>query len=253
MSIFEVKNIKKIFQPTNNGASLLAIENVSFKVRAGEFVSLMGPTGCGKTTLLKIISGLEFPTEGEVSFDGQKVSSPKKEIVLMAQSEDLLPGRTVTRNSEFGLEVRGVGREDRRKKSGEMIKTFGLSGFEEFYPKNLSGGMRRKVSFIRSVITDPAVMLMDEPFIFLDENTKDELQVFLQNLWMKTGQTIIFVTHSLEEAIFLGERIVVLSKRPSRVEKIYDVSIGFPRDRFEQEFMDIKREIGRELQRRDII
>src|SRR3972149_3184958 len=179
MSIFEVKNIKKIFQPTNNGASLLAIENVSFKVRAGEFVSIMGPTGCGKTTLLKIISGLEFPTEGEVSFDGQKVSSPKKEIVLISQSEDLLPWRTVTRNIEFGLEVRGVGREDRRKKSGEMIKTVGLSGFEEFYPKNLSGGMRRKVSFIRSVITDPAVMLMDEPFIFLDENTKDELQVFL--------------------------------------------------------------------------
>jgi NitT/TauT family transport system ATP-binding protein len=223
-----VKNLTKSFFKL--GREIPVLRNVNLTVDEGEFVSVIGPSGCGKSTLLNIISGLLRPTSGEVFVDGERVIGPCTKVGYMFQSDVLLPWRTAIANVELGLEIRNVDKEERRKMAETMIKRVGLSGFEHHYPHELSGGMRQRVALARTLVLNPTVLLMDEPFGALDAQTRMLLGNELLRLWREYNKTIIFVTHDLSEAISLAQRVVVLSKRPGTIKAQYSVDLPEPRD-----------------------
>lgn len=239
----EVVGISKTFVSEKQGKETSAIAHIDLGVAEGEFISILGPSGCGKSTLLRIISGLDQSFEGEIFLDGQKILKPNHEVGLVFQQYALFPWRTMCGNIEIGLEIMGMARLERRRIAEEYIRLFGMHGFEDQYPSQLSGGMQQRVAIARTLIMNPKVVLMDEPFGSLDSQTRNDMQEFLMDLWEKRNVTIIFVTHNVDEAVFLSDRIVVLSKRPARVLRIFECDSPRPRDRTSTAANDMRREI----------
>ncbi len=210
--------------------AVAALRGVTFDVKVGEFVSIVGPSGCGKSTLLSIIDGLLPATGGKIVLDGKQVLKPGHDRALVFQESSLLPWRTVTGNVTFGLECQGEPRRAARAKALELIRLVGLDGFADFYPSQLSGGMQQRVNLARALAVDPEVLLMDEPFAALDAQTRELMQAELVTVWQRTGKTILFVTHQIDEAVYLSDRVIVLSGRPGRVAEIITPNIPRPRD-----------------------
>ena len=218
---------------TRDDLTVQVLAEIDLTIQDGEFVSLLGPSGCGKTTLLRIIAGLIRPSQGTVFIDGRPVDGPSRERAMVFQEFNLLPWRTSLRNVEFGLEVQGVPLPERRVKAQETVKLVGLEGFEGHYPHQLSGGMKQRIGLARALSTNPKYLLMDEPFGALDPQVRELMQVELLRLWEADRKTVLFVTHSIEEAIFLSDQVVIFSARPGRVREV--MRIDLPRPRGEKE------------------
>ncbi len=223
LPILEVRNISKEYP----GVS--AIEDVSLQVYSREFVSIIGPSGCGKSTLLEIVAGLISKTSGDVFIKGQAVRNTHSSIGIVFQQESIFPWRTTLENIEFGLQMQGMPREERMRKSRAMTELVGLRGFEDRYPGALSGGMRQRVAMARALVMEPEILLMDEPFGALDEQTRIILGEELLRIQQEIGQTILFVTHNINEAVQLSDRVVVMTARPGKVKAVIDVGFGRPR------------------------
>ena len=205
--------------------SLTAIDGVTLDVEEGEFLTLVGPSGSGKSTLLDLLAGLARPTSGEVLVNGRTVTGPGPDRAVVFQQYALFPWRTASQNVQIGLEGTGVGRKERIERAHRYLDLVGLAGFEDRYPHELSGGMKQRVAIARSLAYEPDILLMDEPFAALDAQTREQLQSELLSLWRTTGKTIVFITHGIEEAVFLGQRVAVLSSRPGRLKAVVDVDL----------------------------
>lgn len=243
-----IRNISKIFSKEERDTTA-AIQDVSFDVQDREFLCILGPSGCGKTTLLRMIAGLDTVTSGTIELDDEIITGPSPKMAMIFQEYSLYPWRTVLDNIGLGLELRGVNKEDIRKISREYLELVGLEGFEDRYPHELSGGMRQRVAVARALAIDPEVLLMDEPFGALDAQTRNMMQLELLEIWEKTRKTIIFVTHSVDEAVFLADRIIMLSARPGRICEIIPLTLKRPRDRTGPEFAGVRRYILGEMQK----
>ncbi|MGW5050400.1 ABC transporter ATP-binding protein [Actinokineospora sp. NPDC004072] len=202
-----------------------AIEQVDLAVEPGELLTVVGPSGCGKSTLLDLLGGLTAPTSGEVAVDGEPVRGPGLDRGIVFQQYALLPWRTARGNVEFGLEATGTPRGERAELADRFLDLVGLSGFERRYPHELSGGMRQRVAIARSLAYDPDILLMDEPFAALDAQTRESLQDELLRIWHRTGKTIVFITHSIDEAVYLGTRVAVMTPRPGRIKQITPITL----------------------------
>ena len=211
---------------TRSGA-VHALDNVSLDVREGEFLCILGPSGCGKTTLLWSMAGLHALSSGEIRLGGDPITKPHPEIAMIFQDANLLPWRNLEKNIELPFELKR--KPPDRALINRLLDRVALSGFEKKFPRELSGGMQQRASIVRSLAVNPSVLLMDEPFGALDAFTRDEMNLLIQEIWMETGKTIAFVTHSIAEAIFLADRVAVMSARPGRIAQIYDIDIPRPR------------------------
>jgi NitT/TauT family transport system ATP-binding protein len=233
------------------GGSFTAMRDVSFDVAPGEFVTVVGPTGCGKSTTLALISGLEPATAGEVAVGGTPVSGIPASVGYMFQQDAVLPWRTVCDNVALGLRYRGVGKAEARERVREWIDRVGLTGFDRYYPHQLSGGMRKRVAMAQTLITEPEIILMDEPFGALDVQTRELMQAELLRLWAGSGAAVVFVTHDLTEAIALADRVVVMTAAPATVKSIVDVTLPRPRIvdeiRLQPEFLELYRVVWQSL------
>jgi len=245
----EFLDISKTFLGRSPGESVHVLEQIRHRIENGQFVSIVGPSGCGKTTLLRIIAGLEESSSGKVLLDGKELSQGSEEVGLVFQEYALFPWRTTLQNIEMGPEIKGVDKEKRRLTAMEYIRTFDLNGFEHRYPRELSGGMKQRVAIARALIMNPGVVLMDEPFGSLDSQTRNGLQEFLLGIWERRRDTILFVTHNVDGAVFLSDQIIVLSKRPARIFKTFEVGLQRPRDRTGYECNEIRREVLKVLSR----
>ncbi|HEY6631859.1 MAG TPA: ABC transporter ATP-binding protein [Rhizobiaceae bacterium] len=219
----ELRNVSKSF------GDFQALSNVSLHIEEGEFVALVGKSGCGKSTLLRIIAGLLKPTQGSVMVAGQPVTGPSDDVGIAFQSSVLLPWRTVEENIRLQLEIRGINRPDTNREVQRLIELTGLKGFEKSRPYELSGGMQQRVSLCRALVHNPSLLLMDEPFGALDAMTREQLNSEIQRVWMETGKTIVLVTHSIIEAVYLADRVVVMESHPGRITEIVDVKVERPR------------------------
>src|ERR1700730_11111720 len=225
----EISHLGKAF------GDLRALEDINVAVERGEFISVVGPSGCGKTTFLRIVAGLELASSGEVLLDGRAVRRPGGDRGFVFQADSLLPWRTVFANAIIGREVAGhVGAAERRR-TMELLKLVGLGGFEHYHPRQLSGGMRQRVNLARALAIDPEILLMDEPFASLDAQTREIMQTELLRIWERGQKTVLFVTHQIDEAVFLSDRVLVFARRPGRVQA--EVKIPLPRPRT----LDMKR------------
>ena len=207
-----------------------AIASVSGRVADGRFVSVIGPSGCGKSTLLDIVGGLQRPTSGRVTVAGDEVTGPRRDTAMVFQEDSTLHWRTVSENVAFGLEVAGVGRSERARRTQEMIELVGLRGFEDHRPRQLSGGMKQRVAIARALVLDPRILLMDEPFGALDQQTRMFVGLELLRIWAETRKSVLFVTHDIQEAVFLSDEVWVMSHRPSTIREVLKVELGRPRD-----------------------
>lgn len=239
----ELKGLAKTFPAQGNGSEVEVLSGFDLNLEHGRFLSVVGPSGCGKTTLLRIIAGLEPASRGEVLLDGQPVRSASPETGLVFQQYALFPWRTTLENIEVGLQFKGVEPARRRQKAMEYVEAFGLTGFEDRYPKDLSGGMQQRVAIARTLIMQPKLVLMDEPFGSLDSQTRNNMQEFLLGIWEKRRDTIIFVTHNVDEAVFLSEEVLVLSPRPARRLTSFAVDAPRPRDRTSAECNQLRKTI----------
>jgi NitT/TauT family transport system ATP-binding protein len=231
MAILTLRNVNKVFGEAENGAALVhAVHDVSLDVQAGEFFSIIGPSGCGKSTLLRIIGGLLPATSGELAVGSEKVTGPHAWVGMVFQEESTFPWRTTLGNVEFGLEMRGVGAAERRNKAKEMIRLVGLTGFEDRYPSELSGGMKQRVAIARALVLEPKILLMDEPFGALDEQTRIILGEELLRIRDQLKQTIMLVTHNINESVQLSDRVMIMTARPGRVKEIVKIDLPQPRD-----------------------
>lgn len=212
-------------------SKLLVLDDVSFQVPDGQFVCLLGPSGCGKTTLIRIAAGLTKADAGMIVVDGQLVTRPGTDRALVFQSYGLLPWRSVLRNVEFGLEISGMSKDQRREIARENINRVGLEGFESHYPHQISGGMQQRVGLARALVRDPTLLLMDEPFAAVDMQTREALQEELLRVWTESRRTVMFVTHSIDEAIYLADRVIVMQTKPGKI--VEDISVNLPRPRYD--------------------
>jgi NitT/TauT family transport system ATP-binding protein len=245
VAYIEGRNVSLTFRPPNR-APVRALYGFDIDIREGEFLSIVGPSGCGKSSFLNVLLGLLKPDSGDLSMDGRRIAGPGTDRAMVFQEFGLLPWRTVQHNVELGLELKGVRSEARRSTSQRFIELVGLSGFEQHYPHELSGGMKQRVGLARALATDPEVLLMDEPFAALDAQTRDLMQAELLRIWRETGKTVLFVTHQIDEAIYLSDRVMVMSKRPGRAKRIFDIDLPRPRTyemRVTPEFNELKLEI----------
>jgi NitT/TauT family transport system ATP-binding protein len=208
---------------------VLALDNIDFAVADGEFLSIVGPSGCGKSTLLKILAGLLARTSGEALLNGAPIDGPRKDIGVVFQSPVLFPWRSVLGNVLLPVDVQKLGRERMEKRALDLINLVGLSGFEHRYPRELSGGMQQRVALVRALIHDPALLLMDEPFGALDALTREAMNVELQRIWLERRKTVVFITHSTAEAVFLADRVMVMTARPGRIGDLFAVDLARPR------------------------
>jgi NitT/TauT family transport system ATP-binding protein len=228
-SILQVRNLSIIFPDGNNG--LKALEDISFSVSAEQFVCVLGPSGCGKTTLLRVLSGLLSPTVGEIIFGDSSLTAPRHGVGMVFQKANLMPWRTVLENILLPLEIKHVPREQAMEKAQTMVELVGLVGFEDSLPRDLSGGMAQRVAIARALIHDPDLLLMDEPFGSLDALTRERMGNELTRIWQARRKTVIMVTHSISESLFLADRVLVLSPRPGRLK--LDLIVDLPRPRVE--------------------
>lgn len=216
-----IKGVYKTFVDRHEGREVLALEDVSLDIHAGEFLCVVGPSGCGKSTLLNILAGFEQPTQGEVIVD-----RPERPPAMVFQEHALFPWRTVIDNVAFGPEMRGVPRADRYRRASSYIEMVGLGGFEKQYPDELSGGMRQRVALARALINDPKILLMDEPFASLDAQTKYILQQEFLRIRDLAAKTVVYVTHAIDEAVWMGDRVVIMTRRPGRVKEIVPIDVA---------------------------
>ncbi|SIR64592.1 ABC transporter ATP-binding protein [Williamsia sterculiae] len=221
-----LRNVTKSFPDRARGTSLTALDDISIDVAAGEFVTLVGPSGCGKSTLLDLVGGLSTPTSGEVRLDGELITGPGLDRGIVFQQYALFPWRTAQANVEFGLEAKGLRKRDRADRAREVLELVGLAAFANRYPHELSGGMKQRVAIARSLAYEPEVLLMDEPYAALDAQTRELLQVELRSIWERTATTVLFITHGIEEAIFLGQRVLIMTSRPGRVKEALEIDLG---------------------------
>ena len=228
---------------TDTGSDLLALDRIDLDVHSGEFLCIVGPSGCGKSTLLHLIAGLQKPTSGRVSMDGERVTAPGTDRILIFQEHGLFPWLTVGQNVEFGMKMKGLSKAEREDRTRHYLRLVHLSQFKDSRPHQLSGGMRQRVALARALATEPGVLLMDEPFAALDAQTRDMLHDELEKIWAETGRTIIFVTHNVREAVRLGDRVALMSFRPGRVKKEFLVNLPRPRHLEEVEVARTAREI----------
>jgi NitT/TauT family transport system ATP-binding protein len=223
-----------------------ALDNLSLDIAEGEFVAIVGPSGCGKSTLLWAMSGLHGLTSGRIILNGREVKDPPPEMGMIFQDANLLPWRNLRQNINFPFEIKRINPKPYEARIHSLIDEVGLSGFESKMPRELSGGMQQRASIVRCLSFDPEVILMDEPFGALDAFTRDEMNLLIQKLWMETGKTIIFVTHNVTEAIFLADRVVVLTPRPGRLAHVFNIALPRPRtieQTFSPEFIELVLEI----------
>jgi NitT/TauT family transport system ATP-binding protein len=227
--LIEIKNVSKTFQQ-RTGGSFTAIDNVSLSIEKGEFVSLLGPSGCGKSTLLNLVAGLEQAQQGQITVNGKPCSTPGPDRVVVFQEHALFPWLTVLDNVAFGLKQKGIAKKEREQLAMEQIKSVHLSKFVDRYPHELSGGMKQRAAIARALAMDPEILLMDEPFAALDEQTRLILHKELEEIWMRTHKTILFITHNIREAVILSDRVLVMSTRPGTIKKEFVVRAARPRD-----------------------
>ncbi len=239
----ELRSLSKSFKEKKTGRTLEVLSGLDIEVRPGRLTCIVGPSGCGKTTLLRVMGGLEAPTSGEVFLGGKPVRGPGPDRGMVFQEYALFPWRTVLRNVTFGLALKGIPAREARERAEVYLGTVGLSGCEDLYPRELSGGMKQRVAIARTLAVEPSVLLMDEPFASLDAQTRNGMQEFLVDLWMRTGTTIVFVTHSVDEAVFLGQDIIGLSRRPARIVERLENTLGYPRTRTDPEFTGLRARI----------
>ena len=244
---FEIENVSKIFASKDSDEEVVALEDINLTIDNGKFVSFVGPSGCGKTTLLRIIEGFENPTEGCVKDDDKIVTEPSNERGFIFQNYSLFPWLNVIDNVIFGLDINGKPEKESKKRAMKYLETVGLKDFANRYPHELSGGMKQRVAIIRSIINDSKSLLMDETFSALDVHTKHKLQKQIHEICKEQNKTIIFVTHDIDEAVFLSDEIVVFSRRPGRIKKIFEIKLKHPRNRDDSEFKELVSEITHEI------
>ena len=243
------RNVNLTFRPPNRGP-VRALSNFDIDIGEGEFLSIVGPSGCGKSTFLNVLLGLVKPDSGDIRMGGKPIAGPGSDRAMVFQDFGLLPWRTVQANVELGLELKGMAADARRKVSQPLIEMIGLAGFEGHFPHELSGGMKQRVGLARALATDPNLLLMDEPFAALNAQTRDIMQVELLRIWQTAKKTVLFVTHQIEEAIYLSDRVMVMTKRPGRAKKIFPIELPRPRDyemRVTPAFNELKLEIWNAL------
>jgi NitT/TauT family transport system ATP-binding protein len=227
----------------DDGSRLAVLDRITFDVEDKEFVCILGSSGCGKTTLLRLIAGLDTAQEGTVSLDGEEIRGTSPKVGMVFQEYSLFPWRTVIDNIAFGLEMQGMAKDGRYRIAERYLSLVSLAQFRNSYPSELSGGMRQRVAVARALALDPVLLLMDEPFGALDAQTRNMLQKELLDIWEETKKTIVFITHSVDEAVFLSDRIVVMTPRPGRLCRIFPVGLPRPRDRTSPEFAQVRREV----------
>lgn len=242
MGNVEISEITRQFT-RDDGLSVQAIDGVSLSIADDEFVSFVGPSGCGKTTLLRIIAGLDQATSGSVLVDGNQISGPSPRVGMVFQEYSLFPWRNILDNVAFGPEMRGLSKVNRYELARKYISLVGLNQFEKSFPYELSGGMRQRVAIARALANDPDLLLMDEPFGALDAQTRNKMQSELLDIWERSKKTILFVTHSVDEAVFLSDRIIVMSPRPGKIRSVVKVTIPRPRVRTAPEFGNLRRDV----------
>ena len=223
------------------------LDNINFEVEEDELICIVGPSGCGKTTLLRIIIGLEQPTAGSVLIKDNPLEQSISDLGFVFQEPALFPWRSALGNVKFPLEIKGIEKEKREEIARKYLKLVGLEGFEDSYPFELSGGMKQRAALARVLAKDPEILLMDEPFASVDAQTSNKLQEELVDLWQKTKKTIIFITHSIDEAVYLSDKILVLSKGPSVIKKVFSNALLRPRDRNSLEFIELKKSVMEEI------
>ena len=242
----EIKNINKSFEGKNKNLSVL--KDINLTIDDGELICLLGPSGCGKTTLLRLIAGLEKPTSGEIIANGELVKKPSGDRAVIFQQYSLFPWLTVLQNVTFGLEMTKKGTKEENVAAAERyLESVGLIDFKDSYPHELSGGMKQRVAIIRSLLNHSPILLMDEPFSAVDMQTRHKLQEQLIGVWKRFENTIIFVTHDVDEAVYLADKIVILDKNPGRIARVVDVDIERPRKRDSNEFIKLQESIVDEL------
>ena len=234
----EVQGVSKTFTPRRSIEAIEALRDVSVDIRPGEFVSLVGPSGCGKSTLLKMVAGLLAPSSGRITVDGIPVDNPRRSVGMMFQTPELFPWRTVLKNVLLPIEIFGHDKAFHHQRALELLELVGLKEFQSALPRELSGGMQQRVALCRVLVSDPSVVLMDEPFGALDEFSRERLNVELLRIWDATRKTILFVTHNINEAVFLSDRVVVMGVRPGRVLSVVDVPLGRAQPRTQQAMRD---------------
>ncbi len=222
-----VRNVSQVFR--RGGITTHALDHIDLTVSQGEFVAIVGPSGCGKSTLLRIIAGLLRYTEGSVQLDGKEVAGAQTGLGIVFQSPVLLQWRNVLDNVLLQLELRGIDPKPYVPRAHELLAKVGLAEFHDRRPRELSGGMRQRAAIVRALIHDPPLLLMDEPFGALDALTREQMRIDLEDLWMQTGKTVLFITHSIDEAVLLADRVIVMSPRPGRIEQVYDIALPRPR------------------------
>lgn len=228
MAKLEICELKKVFEDRKRG-NVAALNGINLRVAENEFISVVGPSGCGKTTLLQVIAGLEGSTSGEVLVNGRGVNGPGPECGIVFQEYALFPWRTVRRNIEFGLKMRRVSKKERGKIAQKYVELVGLRGFEDHYPHEISGGMKQRAAIGRVLANDPDILLMDEPFAAVDAQRREILQLEVLRIWHQTQKTVLFVTHNIDEALFLADKVVVMTARPARVKEVVKVDLPRPR------------------------
>lgn len=240
-SVLQVRDVTKVFRGAD-GSSLLALDRVSLSIGAGEMISLIGPSGCGKSTLLRLIAGLDQPTQGEIRIGDEQITQPSAERGLMFQDHNLFPWLTVRRNIQSGLVARGILRQ-RRHEVEEFMRLMGIEAFADVYPHQLSGGMAQRAALARALVNHPRVLLLDEPLGALDQFTRMRMQDEVLGLWEARGTTMVLVTHDIDEAIYMSDRIVILSPRPGRIERVIEVPFARPRLRSSPKFLELRASI----------
>jgi len=225
--LIEALGVSKVYDSREGPVE--SLKPLDFYINQGEFVSIVGPSGCGKSTLLKMVAGLLPITSGQLTLSGVPISGPQRDVGIVFQSSVLLAWRTVIENILLQAEIRGLPREESLERAHQLIEMAGLKGFEHKFPKQLSGGMQQRVSICRALLHNPSILLMDEPFGALDAMTREKMNLELQDIWSKSKKTVLLITHSIPEAIFLSDRVIVMSERPGSISAIYDIDLPRPR------------------------
>ena len=250
MSKLVVENVSRIFAGVRGGRPTRALEPTNLTVADNDFVTILGPSGCGKSTLLRMVAGLDTPTTGRILLDGNAITGPGADRGMVFQSYTLFPWLTVAENIAFGLRERGVPARERKTIAGEWLEKVGLTSFANHFPKQLSGGMQQRTAIARALANDPKILLLDEPFGALDNQTRALMQELLLGIWERERKTVIFVTHDIEEAVFLASRVVVMSARPGRIKADVSVDLGHPRRytiKTSPEFSALKAQLTEEI------